>query len=170
MSYSLPYPTITYCHILLNIEELWVAFGTGTKLRYLSAHKYAMALGDEKARSLLFSHAFSGCDTVSFFSGRGKKTAWDVWMSFDESNTAFLALLNDPSKLTDECLAVLERFVVLLYDRTSDKNEECRNIDYEIWTPLISSSNNLPHFNIGKTIFTKGRSVYLHAYHQMRVC
>ena len=35
-----------------------------------------MALGVRMARLLLFLHAFSGCDTVSFFSGSGKKTAW----------------------------------------------------------------------------------------------
>ena len=117
---------ISFFH-LLNVEELWIAFGTGSKLRYLPAHKYAVSLGEEKARSLLFLHAFSGCDTVSFFAGRGKKTAWDVWMSFDLSHAAFLALLEDPFNLTDEYFAVLERFVVLLYDRTSEKNKVCQN-------------------------------------------
>ena len=27
-------------------------------------------------------HAFSGCDTVSAFCGRGKKTAWITWEEF----------------------------------------------------------------------------------------
>ena len=30
-------------------------------------------------------HAFTGCDTVSSFDGRGKKTAWDTWMTFDDA-------------------------------------------------------------------------------------
>ena len=48
---------VSYYH-LLNVQELWVAFGIGTKLRYLPAHKYATALGEKKARSLLFYMPF----------------------------------------------------------------------------------------------------------------
>ena len=32
---------------------------------------------------MLFLNAFSGCDQVSSFSNRGKKTAWETWSSFD---------------------------------------------------------------------------------------
>ena len=60
----------------LNINELWIAFGTGTSLRYLAVREIASRLGPEKARSLPVFHAFSGCDTVSCFSRKGKKTAW----------------------------------------------------------------------------------------------
>ncbi len=48
--------------------------------------------------------------------GRGKKTVWDVWMSFDLRHAAFIALLEDPFRLSDdECFAMLERFVVIRY-------------------------------------------------------
>ena len=59
----------------LNIDELWVAFATGRSFRFLAAHEIAKTLGPNKCRALLFFHAFTGCDTVSCFGGRGKKTA-----------------------------------------------------------------------------------------------
>ena len=69
-------------------------------------------------------HAFTGCDTVSFFGGRGKKTAWDTWKEYHDATSAFCALVSTPSLETvEEVLDKLETFVVLLYDRTS--NQQC---------------------------------------------
>ena len=65
-------------------------------------------------------HAFTGCDTVSFFASVGKKTCWDVWMSDPEFTRVFLKMLTItfPQSLSDISLAV-ERFVSLMYDKTS---------------------------------------------------
>ena len=41
------------------------------------------------------------------------------WKSFPEVTSAFLSLGNTPPVVDDSCMATLERFVVLLYDRTS---------------------------------------------------
>ncbi|KAG7156370.1 hypothetical protein Hamer_G006109 [Homarus americanus] len=60
-------------------DELWLAFGTGKSFRYLAALEMATCLGPEKARALPIFHALTGCDTVSSFSGHGKKTAWAIW-------------------------------------------------------------------------------------------
>ena len=62
----------------LAMEELCVAFGTGKHLRYIPAHEIAKSLGSEKPKALPMFHAFTGCDTVSSFSTKGKKTAWDT--------------------------------------------------------------------------------------------
>ena len=51
--------------------ELWISFGAG-KHRYIPAHQIAVNLGEEKCRALTFFHAFTGCDTVSTFPGKGK--------------------------------------------------------------------------------------------------
>ena len=53
----------------LHINELWIAFGTGSNLRYLAAHEIASRVGPQKATSLPVFHAFTGRDTVSCFSG-----------------------------------------------------------------------------------------------------
>ena len=64
-------------------------------------------------------HALTGSDTVSFFRNRGKKSAWYVWNVFPELTPVLCALKASPEIITEESLAVLERLVVLLYDRTS---------------------------------------------------
>ena len=99
----------------LNINELWIAFGTGTSSRYLAVHDIASLLGPEKARSLPVFHAFTGCDSVSCFSGKGKKTAWITCMACEEATSAFLESSNNT------WLRKLERFVVLMYDTTCAK-------------------------------------------------
>lgn len=104
----------------LNILELWIGFGAGKNFRFLAAHEMSRALGPDRCVALPMFHAFTGCDTVSCFGGRGKNTAWDTWNAFGDVTQAFCVLAAKP---TPECfmvwLGLLERFVVLLYDRTS---------------------------------------------------
>ena len=45
---------------------------------YLSIHKTASFLNTEQSESLPFFHALTGCDTVLFYSGKGKKAAFQV--------------------------------------------------------------------------------------------
>ncbi len=52
--------------------------------------------------------------------GRGKKTAWKVWLVFPDVTEAFEDLLFMEDNIGESTLSVLERYVVLLYDRTSD--------------------------------------------------
>ncbi|KAK3703666.1 hypothetical protein QZH41_002431 [Actinostola sp. cb2023] len=59
--------------------ELWLAFGTGNHLRYIAAHEISSSLGPQTSKALPVFHAFTGCDTVSCFGGRGKNTALEVW-------------------------------------------------------------------------------------------
>ena len=68
-------------------------------------------------------HAITGCDNVSLFAGRGKKTAWDVWKAFPSVTEAFLELTATPKSIQDYNFALIERFVVLMYDRTSGLHE-----------------------------------------------
>src|SRR6218665_3538045 len=55
-----------------GLQKLWVAFGKSNKRRWMPIHTLFEKLGKEKSRSLLFFHAFSGCDNVSGFKGKGK--------------------------------------------------------------------------------------------------
>ena len=64
-------------------------------------------------------HTLTGSDTDSFFRNRGKKSAWDVWNVFAKLTPVLCALKASPEIIKEESLAFLERFVVLLYDRTS---------------------------------------------------
>ena len=69
-------------------------------------------------------HALSGCDTVSFFNGIEKKTAWDIWRSLPNLKTLFCRLSQTPEKITEADMEELERFVVLLLSRTSNRRLE----------------------------------------------
>lgn len=73
----------------------------------------------KKTRGLLFFHAFTGCDVVSAFRGRGKKSAWQTWAVCSEASEAFSQLSQYQPTIDDAILDVLEQFVVLLYDRSS---------------------------------------------------
>lgn len=99
--------------------QLWVAFGTGTNLRYIPAHEIASSLGENNALALPAFHAFSGCDTVSCFCGKSKNRALETWNSFPQITPIFIALSSSPTSIHDDWMQVLERYVILLYDRTS---------------------------------------------------
>ena len=109
-----------YAARVLDIH-LWIAFGTGKSFRYLAAHKISNALGEGRTKALPFFHALTGCDTASFFFMHGKKSAWATWNVFSDATEAFHALSNAPSEVEKNVQAILERFVILLYDRTSDE-------------------------------------------------
>ena len=105
----------------LNPSELWVSYVTGKDNRYLPLHDISAAIGRQKSIFLPVFHAYTGCDTVSAFHSIGKKTAWSTWCAFGEVTHAFCALAERPSEINEDILQCLERFTVLLYDRTNDQ-------------------------------------------------
>lgn len=104
----------------MDIDEMWIAFGMGKHYRFLPVHDIAVQLEADKCRALPMFHAITGCDTVSFFSGKGKKSAWDVWNVFPEITNVFASLTVTPGGFSND-IASIERFVVLLYSRTSSQ-------------------------------------------------
>ena len=110
----------TYPH-----ADIWVAFGTGKKLRLYSINHISSSLGERKAQALPFFHALSGCDTTSAFRGEGKKSAWQAWQAYEEVTETFVFLANHPfHRLTDDSTHFhrIERYTVVLYDKTSPLN------------------------------------------------
>ncbi|KXJ15587.1 hypothetical protein AC249_AIPGENE10320 [Exaiptasia diaphana] len=59
----------------------------------------------------------------SCFAGHGKKTAFEVWKSHPDATTAFLMLAAPPCQISEECMSILERYMVILYDRTCDRSQ-----------------------------------------------
>ncbi|CAC5391639.1 unnamed protein product [Mytilus coruscus] len=104
----------------IGADELWLAFGSGKSFRYISIHELSNALGIEISHTLPVFHAFTGCDTVSSFAGKGKKTAWETWMAFEDVTLAFRIMIDQPtSPEMDFIMALIERYVVLIYwDKT----------------------------------------------------
>ena len=104
------------------VEELWIALGVGKHFKYLAAHTIAVELGPQCSKALPAFHAFTGCDCVSFFSGRGKTKAWNTWAAYPQVTKAFLLMMEEPDVFLPDSAMMdfLQRFVVLLYDRTSE--------------------------------------------------
>lgn len=107
-------------HDIPFVSEVWISFGVGKNHRFIPAHEIAANLGPHKASALGMFHAFTGCDNISFFNGKGKRTAWDTWSVYPEFTDALLQLSKAPSHIPDDTFEILERFVVLMYDRTSN--------------------------------------------------
>ena len=102
----------------LGLQELWVAYGTGASFRYIPAHNVARHLGDARSLGLLTFHSMTGCDTVSAFFGKGKKTAWEVWQQFPDVTWALQRLSGAPPTtptIPDEVMATMEEFVARVY-------------------------------------------------------
>ena len=73
----------------LKLEELWIEFGVGKSRKYIPIHDCARIFGERICSSISFWHSFTGCDTVSTFNGKGKKTAWKVLNLFEEGQDTF---------------------------------------------------------------------------------
>ena len=56
---------------------------------------------------------------MSWFYGISKKTAWAVWRSLPNLHEIFARLSNAPSMISNNDMEAIERYVVLLYQRTS---------------------------------------------------
>ena len=70
--------------------------------------------------------ASTGCDMVSFFAGRGKTTAWKVWTAVPELAQVLIDLTTAPDQVDEYATQTIERFVILLYDRTSMHLKRCQ--------------------------------------------
>ena len=69
----------------IGADEVWLAFGTRSNFRYIPVHDVVAGMDPRICATLPVFHALTGCDTVSAFSGRGKKTAWNTWEVFPKS-------------------------------------------------------------------------------------
>ena len=105
--------------VTLSLEELWVSYGTGKSHKVLPAHLFAKALGSSKSRCLPLFHTLTGCDTTSFFARHGKRTTWTTWENFPDVTCAFLELARAPSAMSSEFQSLIERYLILMYDKTS---------------------------------------------------
>ena len=97
-------------------------------MRWLPIHDIAKCIGPDKTHGLLFFHAFSGCDIVSAFRGKGKKSAWQTWNIFPEVTPVFQKLNTYPVVLEEKDFDAIQKFVVMLYDKNSREEnvDDCR--------------------------------------------
>ena len=66
--------------------------GTQNKTRYINVTSFSKSVGERIAASLPGIHAFTGCDTVSSFAGKGKKNAFKLLKKSTVYQEAFVQL------------------------------------------------------------------------------
>ena len=147
---------------VLPLDELWISYGSSKQLRNLPAHAIATSLGQEKACVLPMFHALTGCDTVSFFGGRGKKTARDVWNVFPELTPVLKSLMMLPEDIDDTYMGIIERFVTLLYDHMSSLRK-VNEVRQELFSRKGRSLDNIPPTKASLMQHVK-RAVFLSGY------
>ena len=76
-----------------------------------------------KWKEIPFFHAFSGCDVASAFLGKSKLIAWQTWDVYPEASEVFAKLSMYQPVFGDEEKKVLERFVIIMYDRSSSATD-----------------------------------------------
>jgi len=103
----------------LGLQKLWIAFGQGKHLKWIPIHDIVPEIGPEKTNGILFFHAFTGCDVVSAFRGKGKKSAWQTWNVCSNVSGVFSKLIKYPLTVEDEDIENLKKFVIAMYDRSS---------------------------------------------------
>ena len=110
---------------LHNLNQLWIEFGKGKALQFIGIHEMCKTLGPSICDGYLFFHSFSGCDTTSSFSGKGKKSFYDTWKNFPEitPELAQLSLIDKSIHIFEADVQDLEQFVASLYSRTVNANK-----------------------------------------------
>ena len=58
--------------------EVFLRFGSGGKSQVFNLSKVSKSLGTDVCTALLGLHAFTGCDSVSAFAGKGKVSAFKL--------------------------------------------------------------------------------------------
>ena len=73
--------------VWLCMMKSWITFGKDRDLQWIPIHSVFISLGPS-SKALPFFHAFTGCDFVSAFVGKGKKTARQAWNVFENATEA----------------------------------------------------------------------------------
>ena len=87
--------------------------------KWIVVHQLAHSLSLPKCGAFPSWYALTGCDTASSFHGQGKKPAWETQKCYPEATEAFLALPNPDGVLFDNSISEIERFVCLIYVKTT---------------------------------------------------
>ena len=82
-------------------------------------------MGQEKSCCLPPFHSFTGCYHHHIFFCKTKKSAWHTWNAYPDVNSAFPHMAENPYdevSLTSQFFPLLERFTILLYDKSGILN------------------------------------------------
>ena len=73
-------------------SSVFINYGSQTRVKYMDIVRVVESVGASVCRSLPGFHAFTGCDTVSAFAGRGKVAGYRIVKRNDEFQKMFQQL------------------------------------------------------------------------------
>lgn len=94
--------------------DLHFITGNQNQSRIISVNEVCDKVGSETCNLIVGFHAFTGCDSVSSFYGKGKKKAWKVLSENPKGKDAFRILGNEVYP-TEDLYEILVEFVCALY-------------------------------------------------------
>lgn len=105
--------------------------GTKARKRLVDIGKVAAATGIPNCKALIGMHAYTGCDSVSTFAGKGKVSAFKLLSSNKEAQEAFMQLGEDWD-VCEELMERLEKITCLLYAAKSG-TEKVNELRYHMF-------------------------------------
>lgn len=112
--------------------KLYQRCGTHTRTKLVDIGKVALALGERLCRGLIGLHAFTGCDTVSAFSGKGKLSAFKLMKAREDVREAYIKL-GEAWNLSDELLDALEKVTCSLYTPSTATASNINDVRYNLF-------------------------------------
>ena len=103
--------------------SLILATGTGNKRRFIDVNGISQEYGENISEALPGLHAFTGCDSVSTFSGKGKQSAVKVILK-DEGLCETMREFGQSYTVSEELMEKCEMYVCSLYGKSgADVND-----------------------------------------------
>ena len=124
----------------MNCKQLWMRAGTSKKPKYLPIHTIRERLKETipEVETILSFHAITGCDTVSYFAGHSKKTAWKT---FTEHHMLLRNLGH--GDLDDFTMKSAEKFICRVYN-VADA-ESCNEAPTTLFSRCRSPEGSSPY-------------------------
>ena len=110
---------VSFKHLIPS--SIFFKCGTQTRVRYIRSTSIVQALGQNLCSSLLGMHAYTGCDTVSAFAGRGKIGALRI-VKEQRSFQEMFDLLGVEWELSDDLFQMLQNFTCRMYSSRPGTN------------------------------------------------
>ena len=83
--------------IAAQVDDVWVEYGAGKYMQYISIRTMYNQLGESRAKALLFfTHSLVQIPHLHSATRAKKKTAWNTWKAFDEATETFANLAVEP--------------------------------------------------------------------------
>lgn len=127
----------------INCAEFWFKTGVQDGFRYVPVHAISQELGEMMFRSLLASHAITGCDPPSALARIDKKKGLQVF-SRSEQHQYILGLLGSQPNLSDHIVAKCEDFICDLYQSSGMKPHSVDELRYFLFCQKKQKGELLP--------------------------